>query len=125
MAASLDWVSVMTYDFHSGGSRAGFNAALYNHEDPSHQKLNLHDAVQSILAKVVPRGKLVAGVPFYGRGWRGVESAEPWARHRHARVGGYTTIAETFLKAPGFVRHWDDVAKVPYVQRRDQGMDHL
>ena len=28
------------------------------------------------------------------------------------RVGGYTTIAETFLKAPGFVRHWDDVAKV-------------
>lgn len=116
MAASLDWVSVMTYDFHSGGSRAGFNAALYNHDDPSHPKLNLHDAVQSILAKGVPRGKLVAGVPFYGRGWRGVESADPWSAGTGTlRVGGYTTIAETFLKTPGFVRRWDDVAKVPWL----------
>jgi chitinase len=116
MAASLDWVSVMTYDFHSGGSRAGFNSALYNHDDPSNPRLNLHDAVQAILAKGVPRSKLVAGVPFYGRGWRGVESANPWSAGTGSlRVGGYTTIAETFLKNPGFVRHWDDVAKVPWL----------
>ncbi len=35
MAGILDWVNVMTYDFHSGGTRAGFNSALYNHDDPS------------------------------------------------------------------------------------------
>jgi chitinase len=116
MAASLDWVSVMTYDFHTGGSRVGFNAALYNHDDPSDPRLNLHDAVQAILAKGVPRSKLVAGVPFYGRGWRGVESADVWSAGTvPMQVGGYKTIAETFLKMPGFLRHWDEVAKVPWL----------
>jgi len=116
MAALLDWVSVMTYDFHTGGTRAGFNAALYNHDDPSDARLNLHDAVQAILQKGVPRSKLVAGVPFYGRGWRGVETESPWGTGTGSlEVGGYRTIADTFLKNPGFVRHWDDVAKVPWL----------
>ena len=116
MAPLLDWVSVMTYDFHSGGKRAGFNSALYNHDDPSNPKLNLHDAVQAILAKGVPRSKLVAGVPFYGRGWRGVESPDVWSSGTGTmQVGGYKAIAASFLKAPGFVRYWDDVAKVPWL----------
>jgi chitinase len=116
MAPSLDWVSVMTYDFHTGGTRAGFNSPLYNHDDPSDSKLNLHDAVQAILAKGVPRGKLVAGVPFFGRGWQGVESPDVWsAGTGPLRVGGYAAIAGTFLHKPGYVRHWDDVAKVPWL----------
>ena len=120
MTTSLDWVSVMTYDFHTGGTRAGFNAALYNHDDPSNPKLNLHDAVQAILAKGVPRNKLVAGVPFYGRGWRGVESSAVWSTGTGSlQVGGYNTIAETLLKMPGYVRYWDDVAKVPWLYNAD------
>ena len=116
MVRSLDWVSVMTYDFHTGGARAGFNSALYNHDDPSNAKLNLHDAVQALLAKGVPRAKLAAGLAFFARGWRGVESPEPWGRGTGSLpVGGYTAIADTFLKNPGFVRHWDDVAKVPWL----------
>jgi chitinase len=116
MAPLLDWVSVMTYDFHTGGTRAGFNSALYNHDDPSNPKLNLHDAVQAILAKGVPRSKLAAGVPFYGRGWRGVESSSAWSTGTGSlQVGGYRTIAETFLKTPGYVRYWDDVAKMPWL----------
>jgi chitinase len=50
MAPLLDWISVMTYDFHTGGTRAGFNSALYNHDDPWNPKSNTHDAVQAILA---------------------------------------------------------------------------
>jgi chitinase len=116
MAALLDWVSVMTYDFHTGGKRTGFNAALYNHDDPSNPKLNLHDAVQAILAKGVPRHKLIAGVPFFGRGWRGVESPNVWSDAAAPGGGGaYRTIAATYLKSPGFVRYWDDVAKVPWL----------
>ena len=121
MAASLDWINVMTYDFHSGGSRAGFNAALYNHDDPSNSRLNLHDAVQAILAKGVPRRQLVAGVPFYGRGWRGVESSAPWNMGTGTlQVGGYRNLTETFLKTPGYVRYWDDVAKVPWLYHAEQ-----
>jgi chitinase len=116
MAPLLDWVSVMTYDFHSGGTRAGFNSALYNHDDPSNPKSNTHDAVQAILAKGVPRNKLVAGVPFYGRGWRGVESPNVWSTGTGTiQVGGYQAIVTSFLKAPGYVRYWDDVAKVPWL----------
>ena len=116
MAAILDWVSVMTYDFHTGGTRTGFNSALYNHDDPSNPRLNLHDAVQAIAAKGIPRHKLVAGVPFYGRGWRGVESSAVWSTGTGSlQVGGYRKIAETFLKSPDYVRYWDDVAKVPWL----------
>jgi chitinase len=115
MVPSVDWVSVMTYDFHTGGARTGFNAALYNHDDPN-PKLNLHDAVQALLAKGVPREKLAAGIAFFGRGWRGVESASPWGQGTGSlSVGGYKNIAETLLKNPAFVRHWDDVAKVPWL----------
>ena len=78
--------------------------------------MNLHDAVQAIVAKGIPRSKLVAGVPFYGRGWRGVESAAVWGTGTGSlQVGGYRTIAETFLKSPDYVRDWDDVAKVPWL----------
>jgi chitinase len=116
MASSLDWVSVMTYDFHTGDPKTGFNAPLYNHDDPSDARHNVHDAVQAILAKGVPRDKLVMGAPFYGRGWRGVESANLWSAGTGAlEVGGYRIIADTFLKMPGYVRHWDDVAKVPWL----------
>ena len=111
----------MTYDFHSGGTRAGFNSALYNHDDPSNPRLNLHDAVQAIATKGIPRTKLVAGVPFYGRGWRGVESSQAWNTGTGTlQVGGYSVIAETFLKAPGYVRYWDDVAKVPWLYNADK-----
>jgi len=120
MAGILDWVNVMTYDFHSGGARAGFNSALYNHDDPSNPRLNLHDAVQAIAARGMPRSKLVAGVPFYGRGWRGVESSAAWSTGTGTlQVGGYRVIAETFLKSPGYVRYWDDVAKVPWLYNAD------
>lgn len=116
MVPSLDWVSVMTYDFHTGSARAGFNSPLYNHDDPSNPKLNLHDAVQALVAKGVPRDKLAAGVPFFGRGWRGVESPDPWSAGTGSlSVGGYRNIADTFLNKPGYVRHWDATAKVPWL----------
>ncbi len=116
MAPLLDWVNVMTYDFHSGGAIAGFNSALYNHDDPSGPKRNTHDAVQAILAKGVPRSKLVVGVPFYGRGWRGIESASAWNTGTGSlQIGGYRAIAANQLQSSAFVRRWDDVAKVPWL----------
>lgn len=120
MSAVLDWANVMTYDFHSGGARAGFNSALYNHDDPGNARLNVHDAMQAIAAKGMPKDKLVAGVPFYGRGWRGVESSDPWGAGTSMQVGGYRVIAETFLKTPAYVRRWDDVAKVPWLYHAEK-----
>src|SRR4029079_4713725 len=101
MAPLLDWVNVMTYDFHSGGSRAGFNSALYNHDDPSNPRSNTDAAVQAILTKGVPRSKLVVGVPFYGRGWRGIETASPWNTGSGSlQVGGYRVHAGNAIPFP-------------------------
>ena len=113
----LDFVSVMSYDYHSGSAaHVGYNSALYDNKDTLHPTSNTHSSVQALLAKGVPPAKLVAGVPFYGRGWGGVESAAVWsaATATMQQVGGYTAIADKFL-APGsgFVRAWDDVAKMP------------
>ena len=95
---------------------AGFNSPLYNHDDPKNPKYNMHDAVQAILAKGVPRAKLAGGVPFYGKGWNGVSAPDVWGPATGTgRAGDYRTIAATFLNATGYVRYWDDVAKVPWL----------
>ena len=123
MVRSLDWVSVMTYDFHSGNqTRVGYNAALYNNNDPANPKLNVHDAVEALLAKGVPASKLVVGVPFFGRGWTGVTSPAVWsAATKTGQAGGYSTIVDRYLNAPGYARHWDDVAKVPSLYNAEAG----
>ena len=115
MVPFLDWVSPMTYDFHTGGSRTGFNSALYNHDDPN-PKLNLHDAVQALIEKGVPRNKLAAGLAFFARGWKGVESADPWTAGTGIPAGRRLQgDRRNVPQEPGYVRHWDDVAKVPWL----------
>jgi chitinase len=114
MSAPLDWTAVMTYDFHTGGPRTGYNAPLYNNNDPDNPKHNTHDAVQSLLEKGTPRNKLAVGIPFYSHGWRGVESPNVWSAAASTwNSGGWRQIKSTLLTNPAFVRTWDDVAKVP------------
>ena len=93
-----------------------FFAALYNHGDPSSPRRNLHDAVEAIVAKGMPRNQVLPGVPFYGRGWRGVESSNVWSTGTASmQVGGYRVVAGTLLKSPDYVRYWDEVARVPWL----------
>ena len=55
-------------------------------------------------------------MPFYGRGWRGIESEKGWTEGSGTmQVGGYRAIATNQLQSAGFVRRWDDVAKVPWL----------
>jgi chitinase len=71
----LDFINVMTYDFHGPwSSTTNFQSALFpTHEDPSRSlRISTHEAVQAYLRGGVPRQKLVVGVPFFGHGWKGV-----------------------------------------------------
>jgi len=114
IAAALDWVAVMTYDFHTGGATTGYNAPLYDNADPHDPRHNTHAAVQALLTKGVPRAKLAAGVPFFSRGWRGVETPAVWSPASASfQSGPYRTVVTSFVNVPGWVRTWDDVAKVP------------
>ncbi|GGY23705.1 glycosyl hydrolase family 18 protein [Paludibacterium paludis] len=75
----LDWVNVMTYDFHGGWDAQGptnFHANLYR--DPAapvtgdQVYYNVDDSVKTLLAGGIPAAKINIGIPFYGRGWTGV-----------------------------------------------------
>lgn len=76
---SLDWINLMTYDFHGAWSKqgpTGFQSNLYS--DPASgaaSARSLDAGVQRFLKAGVPAEKIVVGVPFYARGWSGVDPA--------------------------------------------------
>jgi chitinase len=75
IAAPLDWINVMAYDFHGSWETAGpanHHAPLYQSPcDRERPDADWGDkAVQAYVTGGVPAGKLLLGVPFYGRGWR-------------------------------------------------------
>jgi chitinase len=77
----LDWVNIMSYDFHGGWETVGptnFQSALYGDsaapETGDLIKYNINDAVTALVAAGMPKSKIIVGIPFYGRGWKGVKA---------------------------------------------------
>ncbi len=71
----LDYINLMAYDLHGAWEKVTNHlAALYaNPAEPADTaNRNVDRAVTDYLAAGVPPAKLVLGVPFYGRGWKGV-----------------------------------------------------
>jgi chitinase len=117
VAQYVDYVNLMAYDFYVDGAIAGHHSNLFPSENYD-TELSGHRAVREYTAEGVPVEKLVLGIPFYGRSWfmktsdnlginRAVQSA--------TRAGGFTFLKDTMMLMPGFVRHWDDKAKAPYL----------
>ena len=74
---SLDWINIMAYDFHGSWEPSGpanHHAALYPATCESVNGDWGDKAVYAYINAGVPGRKLLLGVPFYGRGWRGVAS---------------------------------------------------
>jgi len=75
MAAPLDWVNVMAYDFHGPWETTGpanHHAQLWKSPCDGDGADWGARAIEYYLAKGVPASKLLLGVPFYGHGWKGV-----------------------------------------------------
>ena len=76
IAAYLDWLNLMTYDFHGSWEPNGptnHHANLYiNPLDPSAIQLSVDRTVTEYLNKTVSRSKIAVGLPFHGRGWTNV-----------------------------------------------------
>jgi chitinase len=72
---SLDFINLMTYDFHGPwDSLTNLHAPLYGAKDDptSAEGLYADRAVTAYLGRQVPPNKLVLGVPFFAHGWTGV-----------------------------------------------------
>jgi chitinase len=115
----LDWVNVMSYDFfNSLTPTTGHHAGLYRAALASPTDRDADTSVKQHLAAGIPPEKLVLGVAFYGRGFAGVKPVnnglnQPYARFEAAH--DYSELADRLIGRQGFVRHWDDRAKAPYL----------
>ena len=101
----LDWINVMTYDFHGSWETAGpanHHAALYPSSceapggDWADKAIRAYLSTDVPLGAGVPASKLLLGVPFYGRGWR------------TAAVGTGLCVAATGIPRGTYERGIDD-----------------
>jgi chitinase len=129
---SLDWINVMAYDFHVASEpRTGLLSPLYGStRDPdttSRESFNGDAAIRAYLDAGVPAEKIVLGIPFYGRSWRGAsgnglfQSAEgPAMGQDEPGFMSYTEIAQGPLLT--FQRYWEEDAKVPWLHEMESGV---
>jgi chitinase len=73
-------LSIMAYDMHWNGEKTtNLHSSLFHDPaDPSQSPADSHyadHAVEDFLRAGVPARKIVLGVPFYGKGWTGVNDA--------------------------------------------------
>lgn len=122
----LDWINLMTYDFHGGwNTTTNFNAPLYaasDDPDAANARLNADAALQAYLAAGIPPEKLVMGVPFYGRGWSGVADVQHGLYQPVSGVPDGTWEPGAFdyydLEAHylgTYTRYWHPEAQVPWL----------
>ncbi|CAF1186430.1 unnamed protein product [Adineta ricciae] len=134
MIPYLDWINVMTYDFHGGWeATTGHNAPLYKNDGeavsdiaPSFikSKYNCDAAIQAYLAAGVPSEKVLLGLPLYGRGWQGVTNIDRDGFSQPASsqlptgtwengVFDYDHLKKSYI--PFYNRYWDNESKVPFL----------
>ena len=117
MATYLDTINIMTYDFHGGWeSKTMHHSSLYrNPLDPIAD--NGNKAVTDYIAAGVPANKIILGVAFYGVTWKGVSAGTTNGLNQNGTSNGALTYDQIkpLIGTNGYVRYWDDVAKVPYV----------
>lgn len=124
VASTVDWINLMTYDFHgSWDSKTGHNAPLTQPTgDPGPAGFYSDSTVNSYLSAGAPANKLVLGVPFYGRSFAGVGATNNGLFQPTSGAGtgtweagvlDYKDIAANY--APRLARNYDTSAKVPYL----------
>ena len=131
----LDWINIMTYDFHGpwGGETnavTNFNSSLYAISDdpspyPVNEDFNLDASVQLYIELGVPREKINAGLPFYGRSFAGVPDENnglfvsytgvPGIGTWEAGVFDYWDLNNNYINLNGYVSYWHSEGKVPWL----------
>lgn len=140
----VDYYNFMTYDFNGGWSdKAGHNSPLYGYSDAEAPEFNWDNLYQYLIEKNVDLNKVNMGMAFYGRGVvtdgaadlnaktvKREEFVQPdgniitcadytnWPKDVFDGTPYFYYIKNTAL-APnsGWVKHWDDEAKVPYLTK--------
>jgi chitinase len=119
----LDFINVMTYDYHSGPGTTNFNAPLYAAKGDPTPGLNVDASMRAFLDAGVAPSKLLVGVPFYGHGYGDVPNVHDGLFQQGTGTpagwketgGDWRVLARTQLRDTHYVRHWEAGAQVPWL----------
>lgn len=151
---AVDWANIMTYDMNGAwASYTGHHAPLYNsagdgvgsHPDGTpiiDPKFNVDSAIKHYMADGAPANKITVGLPIYSREWRNVAAGDSHGLYQPSSatqpppgswdepgqpsgVHDYKDLVASYINKNGYTRHWDNVAKVPYLYNPNQLGGHF
>lgn len=116
----VDYIQLMTYDFHgSWDTITGLNAPLYRDpESKFYGEWSVNDAVLTFLNAGVPAGKLIMGLPLYGRAFNQVTNSNNGLYQSFTGGGSaisYGALEASYVNANGYTRFWEADSKVPWL----------
>jgi len=81
------------------------------------QERSVDFCVKYLLDKGIPANKLIVGAAFYGRVYENVENLNNGLYQPGKYKGGvsFRNLSAQFPADSGFVYHWDEIAKAPYI----------
>uniref|UniRef100_A0A5S6Q1D4 Chitin-binding type-2 domain-containing protein n=1 Tax=Trichuris muris TaxID=70415 RepID=A0A5S6Q1D4_TRIMR len=106
LARCLDFVNVMTYDFHGSWElRTGVNSpfAVRHSHSPRDAALSTVGAAKLWFTKGMPKEKIVIGLPTYGRGWTLLDTADPSVGSE--AIGASTAL--NYTRADGVIAFYE------------------
>ena len=141
----LDHINLMAYDYHGLWSKTtNFNAPLSGSStDPEDRPDDSNELwVEGSLGiylrdlnnpsnDLVPRKKLVIGIPFYGVGWGGVPNINhglyqtatgPALPGENSKFDYRNLASSQLLEGSGYIRHWHKEAQVPWLYNSTTGI---
>lgn len=129
----MDYINLMTYDYYGAWNGVlGHQTGLYPSPNSPIVGFSAHEAVQYLLNRGIPSGKIALGAAMYGRGWQnvsGVSGNNPFSGTGGSGITGgweagimdYKKIESDYMGGPeatgvnGFTVGWDNTAKASYV----------
>jgi chitinase len=121
----VDTLKVMNYDYYgSWSATTGHNANLYNNSRKQSDQ-STDRSIRAYLNAGIPPEKIMLGVAFYGKIWRGVPqgSYEPGlfqSRTAYVSEQSWTLIKSYLKNGSGYTRYWDNTAKAPFLYNGDR-----
>jgi GH18 family chitinase len=136
----VDWINLMSYDFHTASSRVtNFNAPLFapldNPTAEDDRERNVDAAVKRCLSADVPSDKIVLGVRLVATGWKGAGSTNDGLYQTNAGPAtgtwdapgehpsgsfGYQDLENNYLAT--YKRNWHSEAQVPWLYNATTGI---
>lgn len=114
----FDYVSIMTYDFHTGSDTVGHHTNLYCFEHD--QSISVQKSVEAFSRAGLPTEKIVIGAAFYGRGWSGFNrDLHPIGQKGQGDLSYPYEKIKKAIKEKSLVRYWDQAACAPYLLNDD------